>query len=263
MNTYDIAAILLPVLGAPVTSGMRRAVGIWMRFETGRNIIGNNPWNLHSGPACPEDIGYCEGYGDLPGQIGNRYAGDRDKNVAVFGTIEAGVEACARNLLRDGYGYPAVVKAARANKPRAFLRALQESQWSAGNYANDGQGKLVDAWDGSGDYNDSLTFTMPVAKGDLTVLKITSETLYEITIPAGAKIYDLDGRYRKDNPSARKRRSLYTTAIDGTLYYAARLLADDELLLVKTADVTARGLDLVAADVLAKAKATVEAAKGL
>lgn len=162
-TSYDVAGMFLRAISAPDTSGMRRAVAIWLRFETGNTIIGNNPWNLHSGAVCTAERRYCPGQGSLPGQIGNRYAGPGDRNVAVFGTLDAGVKASAQNILRTGYGYPAIVRAARRGDPIGFLTALQNSSWSAGHY---GYRKLVNAMRSTLGYNTTLTFRTPQGGGD-------------------------------------------------------------------------------------------------
>jgi hypothetical protein len=154
-TSYDVAGMFLHHLGAPDTQPMRRAIAIWLRFESGNTIIGNNPWNLHSGDACPASKGYCPGQGSLPGQIGNRYAGSGDRNVAVFGTLDAGVKASAQNIMRQGYGYPRMVSEAKAGDALGFLVALQDSSWSAGHY---GFSKLVNAFKSGLNYNTNLTF---------------------------------------------------------------------------------------------------------
>jgi hypothetical protein len=139
---------------------MRRAVAIWLAFESGKTVIGNNPWNLHSGAVCSAAKGYCPGQGTLSGQIGNRYAGPGDQNVAVFATLDAGAKANAQNLIRNSgsYGYGAVITGARAGDPLAFLTALQNSSWSSGHY---GYSKLTTAFRGISSYNNALTLSMP------------------------------------------------------------------------------------------------------
>lgn len=198
-TSYDVAGMFLRAINAPDTQNMRRAVAIWLRFESGGTVVGNNPWNLHSGDACTAAQGYCPGQGSLPGQIGNRYAGPGDRNVAVFSTLDAGVRASAQNIMRQGYGYPAVVKAARADDPVAFLTALQESSWSAGHY---GHSKLVSAFRSSLSYN--LTMTIRSVTGNqqqhgdnptpsefqalLDKLGINSDTNHVITHDEAVKI---------------------------------------------------------------------------
>jgi len=158
-TSYDIARSFLRAIGAPVTDGMTRAVAIWLRFESGSVVRGNNPWNLHSGAPCTAEKGYCPGQGSLPGQIGNRYAGTGDRNVAVFRTIDDGVNAAANNLTKrpagDWTGYDKVVAAARSGNPVGFLTALQSSKWSAGHYS---YSKLVAAFASALPYNTTITF---------------------------------------------------------------------------------------------------------
>lgn len=158
-TSYDVARSFLRMIGAPVTDSMTRAVAIWIRFESGGTIRGNNPWNLHSGDACPADKGYCPGEGNLPGQIGNRYAGPGDRNVAVFATLDDGIRASVVNLTRrppgDWTGYDLVVKALREGRAVGFLTALQNSKWSAGHYS---YSKLVNAFSSSLNYNQTIKF---------------------------------------------------------------------------------------------------------
>lgn len=182
---YEVAGMFLRALGAPDTSAMRRAVAIWLRFESGGTITGNNPWNLHSGDACPASKGYCPGNGSLPGQIGNRYAGPGDRNVAVFATLNDGVKASANNLIRlsPNYGYGKVIAEARQGDAVGFLGALQLSSWSAGHY---GYRKLVDAFRGSFNYNTPLTLR-PVGGGT------TGDTGRTVTLPFGSLIRKFNG----------------------------------------------------------------------
>lgn len=159
-TAYDVSDAFLRALGAPTTPAMRRAVAIWLRFESGGTIVGNNPWNLHSGAPCKSASKYCPGVGTLPGQIGNRYAGPGDQNVAVFATLDDGARASANNLVRlaPAYGYADVIRAARAGNAIGFLDALQKSSWSAGHY---NYSKLTGAFGGSFNYNTSLTLRQP------------------------------------------------------------------------------------------------------
>lgn len=163
VKSYTVASMFLRALGAPDTAPMRRAVSIWLRFESGGRITGNNPWNLHNGPPCKSASRYCPGNGVLPGQIGNRYAGPGDQNVAVFRTLQDGTKASANNLLRlsPSYGYGRVIAEARQGDAIGFLDALQRSNWSAGHY---GYSKLVSAFKGAFNYNTTLTLN-PVGGG--------------------------------------------------------------------------------------------------
>ena len=167
VKSYTVASMFLRALGAPDTSAMRRAVAIWLRFESGGSITGNNPWNLHNGAPCKSASRYCPGAGSLPGQIGNRYAGPGDQNVAVFRTLDDGTRASAQNLIRlaPSYGYGKVISEARQGDAIGFLVALQNSSWSAGHY---GYSKLVTAFRGSFNYNTTLTLRA-VGGGSSTV----------------------------------------------------------------------------------------------
>lgn len=156
IKAYDMAGMFLARLKARDTPAMRRAVAIWLRFESGGTVVGNNPWNAHSGPKCPKERGYCPGYGNLPGQIGNRYAGPGDQNVAVFRTLQDGINVSADRLMASWgvqYGYDDVVREARQGDALGFMIALQNSAWSAGHY---GHSKLVNALQSSLAYNTTV-----------------------------------------------------------------------------------------------------------
>jgi len=174
-TSYELASAFLREIGAPDTPNMRRAVAIWLRFESGGTIVGNNPFNLHSGPECDAQRRYCPGQGNLPGQIGNRYAGPGDKNVAVFATAEDGMRANARNLTRlaPRYGYGEVIAQARKGDAFGFLKAIQDSNWSAGNY---GYSKLTNAFMSRLNWNFTVTSRMPTgsAGGTPTTPSTTS-----------------------------------------------------------------------------------------
>lgn len=160
-TAYDIASSFLKALGAPDTPEMRRAVTVWLTFESSKTVIGNNPWNLHVGQACSDPSGYCPIQGSsMPGLVGNRYAGTGDKNVAVFDTITSGTKAAANNLvsLSPSYGYGTVIKEARSGNAVGFLTALQNSGWSAGHY---GHSKLVTNYNAGGGKNFSVNLTTP------------------------------------------------------------------------------------------------------
>jgi hypothetical protein len=158
-----MAKTMLALLGAPYSSRMVYAVIAWVLSETGRTIVGNNPWNQHAGPPCPKDapagvrgIAHSQRLaGDRQGLIGNRYAGPGDQNVAIYKTMSDGLWSSASNLLsgltaaRKWTGYGAVVRTARANDPGGFLAALAKSSWAADRYGTKGSGpnRLVKVYD--------------------------------------------------------------------------------------------------------------------
>jgi hypothetical protein len=153
----------LQLLGATYSSRMAYAIVAWVRAETGRTIIGNNPWNQHHGPACsPATLAnvkvggkriphshYLKPDPTFPGLIGNRWAGPSDTNVAIYATIADGMRQSAENLLRGQHdtwtGYWPVVLAARSNDPKGFMDALAASKWAADKYGtkNGGQNRIV------------------------------------------------------------------------------------------------------------------------
>lgn len=162
VSAYTVADMFLRALGAPTTTPMKRAVAIWLRFESGGRITGNNPWNLHGGAPCKEADRVCIGpqYRTHAGQVGNRYAGPGDQNVAIFGTLKEGTDASAANLRRlaPSYGYGRVISEARQGDAIGFLVALQNSSWSAGHY---GYSKLVSAFRGNFNYNTPMLLQSP------------------------------------------------------------------------------------------------------
>lgn len=162
-TAYDIASSFLKALGAPDTPEMRRAVTIWLSFESSSTVIGGNPWNLHVGSACMDPSKYCPISGSsMPGLVGNRYAGTGDKNVAVFDSVTSGTKAAANNLisLAPSYGYGTVIKEARAGNAIGFLTALQNSGWSAGHYNHS---KLVNSFNSGGGKNFTVNLTSPAS----------------------------------------------------------------------------------------------------
>lgn len=156
-----MAKAFLRLLGFPYSSRMVYAIVAWVMCETGRIIVGNNPWNQHSGPPCPASapaavrgIPHSQKIAPdprYPGLIGNRYAGPSDRNVAIYDTIEDGLRHSADNLLsglnpaRKWTGYGRVVTAARAGDPRAFMDALAKSAWAADRYGtrNGGENRII------------------------------------------------------------------------------------------------------------------------
>ncbi len=139
----QVAALFLSDIGAPQTPDNMRAVKIWLAAENSNPTLRNNPWNLHQGGACGQTGDFCPRT-VLPGQIGVKNVGPGDQNVAVFSTLEAGVQANVNNLTylstsHPEYGYGSVISSIRSSDPVGFLTALGNSAWSAGRYRIDGQ----------------------------------------------------------------------------------------------------------------------------
>lgn len=121
----DIASAFLKELGAPDTKLMRLAVIAWLRQESGRTIIGNNPWNIRPNA------------GDADLRSGTRTSINGNGKFSVYPNVMVGAKAAARMLVRAGKDwrrYDRVVAAARRNDPIGFLNALAHSAWDAGRY---------------------------------------------------------------------------------------------------------------------------------
>lgn len=146
---------------------MIAAMKAWMRAEGISSTKRNNPWNLHQGAACGGDNDrgkFCPRH-DLPGQIGVVNVAPGDKNVAVFDTLDHGVQASANNLIRlsgSGYGYDRVIKYARKGDAVNFLNALALSSWSAGRYGTKGggQNKLILYYNALGYHADPMSWKL-------------------------------------------------------------------------------------------------------
>jgi len=153
VDVERISSGFLRALGAPAGPLMSTAVKAWMQKEGITSAKRNNPWNLHGGAPCLDPSGICQGGGTHKGQTGRANVGPGDKNVAIFGTLDAGIEASAANLINLGTKdkstkYEAVVAAARAGDPVRFLNALAVSKWSANRYGtkNGGKNALIKIW---------------------------------------------------------------------------------------------------------------------
>jgi hypothetical protein len=132
-----IASTFLQELGAPDTPEMRKAVIAWLRKESGRSIIGNNPFNISLSAAKNLGIPLC----------GERTHSVTGQKFAVFCNVADGTKAAARLLLRSGPNdwrhYWRVVNAARDGNPTAFLDALARSAWSADRYGGPSNNSLL------------------------------------------------------------------------------------------------------------------------
>jgi len=133
----QIATKLLQDLNAPVNTATVRAVAIWLAFESGSTIAGNNPWNIHG-----------------TGNCGYRMADTPLAKVAVYCTIDDGVAASARLLSNSSY-YTAVVAALRKGDVVGFFWALVKSPWSASHYGGD-ISKFWGAFTGSYNYSSKV-----------------------------------------------------------------------------------------------------------
>jgi hypothetical protein len=138
-----LASAFLRELGAPDTPAMRRAVIAWMRQESGRSIIGNNPFNLTLSAARNLGIPIC----------GQRTS-SKGLTFAVFCSPTDGAKAAARLLMSAGPNdwrkYSQVVASARSNNPLGFLDALARSAWSADRYGGPANNALVRVYNSLG-----------------------------------------------------------------------------------------------------------------
>lgn len=127
----QVANELLSDLNAPTNNaGLTRAVSVWLAYESGSNIVGNNPWNITGTGNC----------------------GSRDYNghkFAVYCNLSDGIRATA-NLLTSRSYYSPIVGALRTANPLAFFSALAISPWSGDHYG--GGSKLVSAFNGVTNY---------------------------------------------------------------------------------------------------------------
>lgn len=141
VKTADIARELIrDVGGDPSNAAMVRAVSIWVSYESGSQILSNNPWNLRPG----SDYNTCN-------------KGADSKNFTVFCSWQDGVKASAQRLSHDDYrGYRPIYNAIQRGDPLGFFSALAKSKWSSDHYG--GGGKFVTAFKSGTNYNRTLSF---------------------------------------------------------------------------------------------------------
>ncbi len=140
-----VATKLLQNLGAPVNAATVRAVAIWLAFESGTNITGNNPWNIHGTGSC-----------------GYRMADTPVAKVAVYCSLDDGIAASSRLLSNSSY-YTAVVAALRKGDVLGFFWALVKSPWSGSHYGGD-VSKFWGAYTNNYNYS-TRTFTLTSVTG--------------------------------------------------------------------------------------------------
>lgn len=120
----QVATQLLRDLNAPVTTATVRAVSIWLAFESGNRIVGNNPWNITGTGNCG-------------------YRTYNSRKFAVYCSLNDGIAASAR-LLTNYSGYSGIVSALRSESAYNFFVALVKSPWDGGHYA--GAGGVAGLW---------------------------------------------------------------------------------------------------------------------
>lgn len=111
-TSYDIARGLIRRLGGNPNNGtLVRAVAIWMRFETGATITGNNPWNIRGTGPC-----------------GGHYFGSNGP-FKTYCSLDQGLDDTSRLLSISQHGYPKIKAAVQAGDARGFLVAVYTSKW--------------------------------------------------------------------------------------------------------------------------------------
>jgi hypothetical protein len=103
-----VARGLLKRLGVPPSQSNIQSVGAWIAAESGDKVEGHNPLRL-----------LTPGEEDLDGQYGKTEDG-----MALFDSLEAGLDATAALIPQE------IVAALRGNDPEAFVRALEQTEWS-------------------------------------------------------------------------------------------------------------------------------------
>lgn len=141
-TTYDIARSIVSKLGGnPNNSGIVRAVAIWITYESGSVILGNNPLNMRPTSLPP---GTCT-------------KGVDSKNFIKFCTIDDATDTIAFHLNKsDWRNYDEIGKAIRAGSAIGMFKALAASPWSSDHYG--GGSKLINAFNSGSNYNKTLTF---------------------------------------------------------------------------------------------------------
>lgn len=138
-TSYDIARSLIRKLGGnPNNTALVRAVAIWMRFETGSTITGNNPWNIRGKGPC-----------------GGHYFGSNGP-FKTYCSLDQGLTDTARLLSISSYGYPKIKAAVVAGDARGFLVAVYTSKWchsATQTYCYNNGRSLLNAFAGSLSYN--------------------------------------------------------------------------------------------------------------
>lgn len=123
VSRQTLASMLLRDLNAPDNTLTNAAVVTWLNHESGNNIVGNNPLNIHYDNAVA--------YGLNPS--GKWYSSGDGTYVASFSSLEAGMAATAKFLTSLGRYAPSVASL-RANDPVGFLNNIARSGWSECQY---------------------------------------------------------------------------------------------------------------------------------
>lgn len=144
-TNYDVARdVVRKVGGNEHNTAIVKAVAVWLDFESGRTIIGNNPWNISGTGTC-----------------GSRTHATTGHQFAVYCSLDDGTTATASLLKRR---YPSVTKAIVAGDALKFFTALVKSPWDAGHYG--GGGKLIASWRSSlSGREHALSFQTPASGG--------------------------------------------------------------------------------------------------
>lgn len=120
------------------------AIVAWVRSESGKTYLGNNPLNIRNSP-------FASGY---------RQTRNHNGHFAIFANLDVAAKASASFLMKNkGVGYEPIIAAAKrtggteeqkVNQARDFLTAIAMSKWSSDHYgAADGNvttNKLIAVW---------------------------------------------------------------------------------------------------------------------
>lgn len=141
-TTYDIARQIVSKTGGnPGNTAIVRAVAIWITFESGTRILGNNPLNMRP-TSYPSGVRPC---------------GVDGKNFIKFCSLDDATSTIAFQLNKHDYrGFGQIGDAIKRGDAMGMLVAVAKSRWSSDNYG--GGGKLFNAFRSGTNYNRTLTF---------------------------------------------------------------------------------------------------------
>lgn len=175
-TNYDVARDLVAKLGGdPHNTAIVKAVAVWLRFESGGNVTGNNPWNI-------------TGHGDC----GTHTFKGNHLTFATYCSIGSGTSATA-DLLKRKSAYGGIVKAIRAGDSLGFFAALVKSPWDGGHYAGS-IGNMIAAWKSTFSQSTTLSFSpgngQNVTQGTLAAFVTPGDFAQELAKVLGVGLND-------------------------------------------------------------------------